>query len=58
MPPTDEENRLLQLGPGVPVLDQIRTAFTAERPVRLTWNVWTGDGIHLVYELGDLRANV
>jgi GntR family transcriptional regulator len=56
MPPTDEENRLLELGPGVPVLDQIRTAFTALRPVRVTWNTWAGNGIHLVYELGDLRA--
>jgi GntR family transcriptional regulator len=56
MPPTDEENRLLQLGPGVPILDQVRTAFTAHRPVRLTWNVWAGNGIHLIYELGDLRA--
>ena len=56
MPPQDDERRLLQLGPGVPVLDQIRTAYTAQRPVRLTWNVWAADGIRLVYELGDLRA--
>jgi GntR family transcriptional regulator len=56
MPPKDDERRLLQLRPGVPVLDQIRTAYTAQRPVRLTWNVWAGDGIRLVYELGDLQA--
>jgi GntR family transcriptional regulator len=54
--PTDEENRLLELGTGMPVLDQIRTAYTAKRPVRLTWNVWVGDGIRFVYELGDLMA--
>ncbi len=56
MPPTEEEIRVLQLGPGVPVLDQIRTAYTSKRPVRLTWNVWAGNGIHLVYEIGDLQT--
>jgi GntR family transcriptional regulator len=56
MPPTDEETRLLRLSSGVPVLDQIRTAYTAERPVRLTWNVWAGNSIHLVYEIGDLKG--
>lgn len=56
MPPRDEEARLLQLGPGVPVLDQIRTAYTADRPVRLTWNTWAGHSIHLVYEIGDLQG--
>lgn len=56
MPPTDEEARILDLGPGVPVLDQIRTTYTDKRPVRLTWNVWAGNGIRLVYELGDLQG--
>jgi GntR family transcriptional regulator len=56
MPPTAEETRVLQLGPGVPVLDQIRTAYTTERPVRLTWNIWSGNGIHLMYEIGNLSA--
>ncbi len=54
--PNDEENRLLELGTGMPVLEQIRTAYTAKRPIRLTWNVWVGDGIRLVYELGDEAA--
>jgi GntR family transcriptional regulator len=54
--PTEEENRLLQLGAGMPVLHQIRTGYTTQRPVRLTWNIWAGDGIRLVYELGDLQA--
>lgn len=58
MPPKTDETRILQLGPGVPVLDQIRTAYTTERPVRLTWNVWAGSSIHLVYEIGDLAATV
>lgn len=55
--PTDEEKRLLELGTGMPVLEQIRTAHTAKRPVRVTWYVWVGDAIRLVYELGDLVAN-
>jgi GntR family transcriptional regulator len=56
MPPTPEEIQLLRLGPGVPVLDQIRTAYTEVRPVRLTWNIWAGSQIHLLYEIGDLQA--
>ena len=54
--PTDEEKRLLELGTGMPVLEQIRTAYTSKRPVRVTWYIWVGDGIRLVYELGDLMA--
>jgi GntR family transcriptional regulator len=54
--PTEEEDRLLQLGTGVPVLEWIRTAYTDKRPVRLTWSTYAGDGIQLIYELGDLSA--
>lgn len=54
--PTEEEERLLQLGVGVPVLNWMRTAFSNERPVRLTWRVYAGNGIELVYELGDTSA--
>jgi GntR family transcriptional regulator len=54
--PTDEEKRLLELGNTMPVLDWIRTAYTTEQPVRLTWTVWVGDAIRLVYELGELAA--
>lgn len=56
MPPKDEEARVLQLGPGVPVLGQISTACTSPRPVRLTRNAWAGNSIHFVYELCDLKA--
>lgn len=56
MPPTDDEMTTLQLDPGVPVLDWIRAAWTDVRPVRLTWNVFAGNAITLIYELGDLRA--
>jgi len=54
--PTEEEERILQLGPGVPVLDWIRTAYSREQPVRMTRRVYAGDGIVLVYELGDVSA--
>jgi GntR family transcriptional regulator len=54
--PTEEENRLLQLGIGVPVLEWVRTAYSSKRPVRLTWTIYAGNGIKLVYELGDLNA--
>lgn len=50
--PNEEEDRLLQLGVGVPVLEWVRTAYSDKRPVRLTWNVYAGNGIKLVYELG------
>lgn len=50
--PTEEEDRLLQLGVGVPALEWVRTAYSDKRPVRLTWNVYAGNGIKLVYELG------
>jgi GntR family transcriptional regulator len=51
--PTEEEERLLQLGIGVPVLEWIRTAYSNERPVRLTWRIYAGSGVVLVYELGN-----
>jgi GntR family transcriptional regulator len=54
--PTEEEERLLQLGAGVPVLDWIRTAYSNKRPVRLTQRIYTGNGIKLVYELGNVGA--
>ena len=54
--PTEEEARLLQLGTGLPVLEWIRTAYSDKRPVRLTWSIYAGNGIQLIYELGDLDA--
>jgi GntR family transcriptional regulator len=46
----------LELGSGVPVLEYVRTAYTKERPVRLTKTVFAGDRNRLVYELGQLEA--
>ena len=54
--PTEEEGRELELGVGVPVLEWIRTAYSNKRPVRLTWRIYAGNGIELVYELGDVSA--
>jgi len=54
--PTPGEASTLELGSGVPVLEYVRTAYTKERPVRLTKTVFAGDRNRLVYELGQLEA--
>jgi GntR family transcriptional regulator len=54
--PTPEEAQTLNLGSGVPVLIYARTAYTKQRPVRLTETVFAGDRNRLVYELGQLDA--
>ena len=54
--PTPEEARTLDLGTGVPVLAYVRTAYTKERPVRLTETIFAGDRNRLVYELGQLEV--
>jgi GntR family transcriptional regulator len=54
--PTPEEARTLDLGTGVPVLVYVRTAYTKDRPVRLSETVFAGDRNRLVYELGQLDA--
>jgi GntR family transcriptional regulator len=54
--PTPEEASTLELGSGVPVLEYVRTAYTKQRPVRLTKTVFAGDRNRLVYELGQLEA--
>ena len=54
--PLRTEDRLLQLGVGVPVLEWVRTAYSDKRPVRLTFSVYAGNGIKLIYELGNVSA--
>jgi GntR family transcriptional regulator len=54
--PAPEEAGTLDLGTGVPVLAYVRTAYTKERPVRLTETIFAGDRNRLVYELGELNA--
>ncbi|MFH9977826.1 GntR family transcriptional regulator [Streptomyces sp. NPDC017179] len=54
--PTPEEARLLEIGPGVPVLLWTRTGYTTERPVRCTVTTFRGDLNRMNYEIGDLSA--
>ncbi|MER7478637.1 GntR family transcriptional regulator [Streptomyces sp. NPDC126510] len=54
--PTPDEARLLEIGPGVPVLLWTRTGYTSERPVRCTTTTFRGDLNRMNYEIGDLSA--
>jgi GntR family transcriptional regulator len=54
--PTPDESRNLELGPGTPVLVCLRTAYTAERSIRVTETIFAGDRNRIVYEIGDLSA--
>lgn len=54
--PTPEEARLLEIGPGVPVLLWTRTGYTTARPVRCTVTTFRGDLNRMNYEIGDLSA--
>ena len=51
MPTRDESIRLGIAGRGMPVLVQLRTGYSADRPVRLTVTIMPGDRNQLVYEL-------
>lgn len=54
--PTPEEARLLEIGPGVPVLLWTRTGYSQDRPIRCTITTFRGDLNHMNYEIGDLSA--
>jgi GntR family transcriptional regulator len=54
--PGQREAATLGVGPGVPVLEIFRTAYSPERPIRLTITVYTGDSTRLAYEIGDVSA--
>ncbi|MDJ0346341.1 GntR family transcriptional regulator [Streptomyces sp. H10-C2] len=54
--PTPEEARLLEMGPGVPVLIWTRTGYSQEAPVRCTITTFRGDLNRMNYEIGDLSA--
>ncbi|MFI1604076.1 GntR family transcriptional regulator [Streptomyces griseofuscus] len=54
--PTPEEARLLETGPGVPVLLWTRTGYSADRPIRCTVTTFRGDLNQMNYEIGDLSA--
>ena len=48
--PTPYETRQLRLGPGVPVADMYRVAFTTERPIEVFRSVLAGTSHVFVYE--------
>lgn len=50
--PTPAEAEQLRMPPGWPVLTQLRTGYTTERPVKVTLTIWPADRARLVYELG------
>jgi GntR family transcriptional regulator len=54
--PRREEAAFLGGGPGTPVMELFRTAYSAKRPIRLTITVYAGDSTQLAYEIGDVSA--
>ncbi|MBO3750685.1 GntR family transcriptional regulator [Streptosporangiaceae bacterium NEAU-GS5] len=55
--PTHAEAAFLEIGGGVPVVELFRTAYSNERPIRLTITVYAGDSTVLAYDLGGLWAH-
>jgi GntR family transcriptional regulator len=51
--PNPEEAQWFQAGPGVPLLVQLRTGFTAAGPIRVTETRYCADRNRLVYALGE-----
>ncbi|MFI6904047.1 GntR family transcriptional regulator [Nonomuraea sp. NPDC050394] len=49
--PTPQEVPFFGRRAGVPVIEVIRTAYSAERPIRLTVAIYAGDMTHLAYEI-------
>lgn len=54
--PTPDEARWFITATGVPVIVQVRTAYTSAEPVRVTATIFPADRNQIVYELGDLTA--
>lgn len=54
--PTPDEERLLEVSAGVPVLIWTRTGYTADHPARCTVTTFRGDLNRMNYEIGDLSA--
>ena len=48
--PSPEETRQLRLGPGIPVAEMYRVAFTHERPIEVFRSVLAGNSHKFVYE--------
>jgi GntR family transcriptional regulator len=56
--PTPEEARSLEINSGVALIVYLRTAYTKDRPVRLTRTFFPGDRNRIMYELGTLPEGV
>ncbi|MET8177236.1 GntR family transcriptional regulator [Streptomyces sp. NPDC005336] len=54
--PTPDEARLLEVGPGVPVLLWTRTGHSKDKRIRCTITTFRGDLNRMNYEIGDLSA--
>ncbi|MER7270660.1 GntR family transcriptional regulator [Micromonospora carbonacea] len=54
--PTPEEANLLGLQPGTTILLHIRTGYTEQRPVRVSFNVFAGDRNQIVTTHGDVSV--
>jgi GntR family transcriptional regulator len=50
--PSPDETRELRMPAGVPLLIQIRTGYTAERPVKVTVTRWRADRVRIFWEFG------
>jgi GntR family transcriptional regulator len=55
--PSLDEITALNLSPGVPVLRHWRTAYSVDRPIRVTRTLFAADHNRLVYEGGDTSAS-
>jgi GntR family transcriptional regulator len=56
--PTPEEARTLDISSGVALIVYMRTAYSQDRPIRLTRTHFPGDRNRIVYELGTLPETV
>lgn len=56
--PAPDEAQALDVGQGIPLMVYVRTAYTDSRPVRVTRSLFPGDRNRILYELGDLSADV
>lgn len=54
--PSPEESRQLNMGNGTPIMIYFRTAYTQDRPVRVTRTFFPADRNRIIYRLGDLKA--
>ncbi|WP_161789671.1 GntR family transcriptional regulator [Phaeacidiphilus oryzae] len=56
--PDPEEAQWFQMGPGVPLMVQLRTGYSKDGPVRVTETRYSADRNRLVYQLGDIAGHL